>query len=123
MFDSLGLTERSLAVYRAVLQHPRLMNEPGLGELSTQLGLAPVDVQTEIDRLRDLGLVVPRWTIADEEYPLHPSVAFERLTARRQQQLDELTASLKNDQIAAGQFIADYSEFLVQRTARDIEVL
>ncbi|TCO47534.1 regulatory LuxR family protein [Kribbella antiqua] len=123
MFESLGLTDRTITVYRECLQNPRLLNQTGFSELGEKLELPADEVAAEIDHLRNLGLVVPRWNIADEEYPLHPSVAFERLAARRQQEIDDLAANLKNDQVAANQFVADYSDFLVERTARDIEVL
>jgi len=123
LFDSLGLTEQTLSVYRALLQQPHLVRRSGLADLSAQLELPEQVAHAELDRLRELGLLAPRWTAADEDYPLHPALGFERLAAKRQQQLDELTGALREDQQAAGQFIADYSEFLVQTSTREVEVL
>jgi hypothetical protein len=108
LFESLGLTDSTVAVYRECLQNPRLLNQTEFSELSEKLELPAHEVTAEINHLRN---------------PLHPSVAFERLAARRQQEIDDLAAHLKNDEVAAIQFVADYSDFLVQRTARDIEVL
>ena len=83
MFDSLGLSETTLSVYRALLQQPHLVRPSGMTELCRQLLLTEDAVKAEINRLRELGLLVPRWTAADEDYPLHPSIGFERLAAKR----------------------------------------
>lgn len=123
MFESLGLSEHTLGLYRTLLQDPLLVRRSKLAELSAKLNLAEDDVRTEMDRLRDFGLLVPRWNIPDEEYPLHPSLGLERLAARRQEQIDVLADELQADKLSAGQFVADYTELLVQRSARDVEVL
>lgn len=121
MFDSFGLTEQRLAVYRAVLQQPDLTQSPRLPDLAGQVGLTEVDTASALEELRELGLLVPSW-IEGEEYALDPSIAFDRL-ATRQQQIDDLSEELRSDKLAAGEFVSDYVNFLVQKTSRDIEIL
>lgn len=94
----------------------------GMADLCQRMNLPAEAVQPEIDRLRELGLLVPRWTATDEDYPLHPALGFERLTAMRQEHIDEMTGALRGDRQAAGQFIADYSEFLQQTSSHEVEV-
>ncbi|WP_427886302.1 helix-turn-helix transcriptional regulator [Kribbella sp. GL6] len=113
----------TLAVYRVLLQEPSLALRSRLADLCAHLKLPEQAVAVALGLLRDFGLLVPRWNMPDEEYPLHPSVGLERLATQRQKQLDAFTAELRHDKLAAGQFIADYAEFLAGRTARDVEVL
>ncbi|MEV0794151.1 LuxR C-terminal-related transcriptional regulator [Kribbella sp. NPDC050459] len=122
MFDSLGFSETTLLVYRAVLQQPLLARRSDMPDLCLQLGLSEETIQAEMDRMRELGLIVPRWTAVDEDYPLHPAIGFERLAAKRQEQIDEMAGALRSDQQAAGRFIADYSEFLQQTSSHEVEV-
>ncbi|WP_432886486.1 helix-turn-helix domain-containing protein [Kribbella sp. CA-245084] len=123
MFESLGLSQRTLGLYRTLLQDPMLVRRSRVGDLSAKLDLTEEEVRAELDRLREFGLLVPRWNIPDEEYPLHPTLGLERLAARRQEQIDVLANELQADKLSAGQFVADYTELLVQRAARDVEVL
>lgn len=126
MFESLGVTERTLAVYRGLLQRPALMHlseQERMAELATQVGCAEAEVRSEVELLHQLGLIVPRWNIADEDYPLDPAVGFERLAALQRQKIDELAEGLRQDELAASGFTAAYREFLVRRTARDVELL
>jgi DNA-binding CsgD family transcriptional regulator len=122
LFESLGLTERTLAVYRALLEEPLFVRQSRLGDLAAHLDLSEEDTRAEIAQLREFGLLVPRWNIPGEEYPLHPSLGLERLAARRQEQIDELADQLQHDKLTAGQFVADYTESLVRRTTPDVEI-
>ncbi|NEA35541.1 hypothetical protein [Streptomyces sp. SID13031] len=126
MFESLGVTEQTLTIYRALLQRPQLLQGSG-GELQTSLAaqaaITEAEAVRELGRLRELGLIVPRWNIADQEYPLDPAVGFERLAARQREQIDGLAETLKNDETNAKGFTADYHEFLTQKTAREVELL
>ncbi|MFF1817354.1 LuxR C-terminal-related transcriptional regulator [Kribbella sp. NPDC058245] len=122
MFESLGLSEQNLAVYRALLKHPELVRTSMAGELSRAVGLSVEEVTEQVAQLRILGLLVPRWNIDDEDYPLHPADGFELLTKRRQQEIDQLSARLDSDRVAAGEFVASYSEFLVEKSIGGVEV-
>ncbi len=126
MFESLDVTDQTLAIYRALLQYPRLMQLPEQqmkADLAALTGVGEAEVRTEVDHLRELGLIVPRWNIEGQEYPLDPSVGFERLAGRQREKIDGLASALAKDELDAREFTADYREFLVQRTARDVELL
>ncbi|MEV6266485.1 helix-turn-helix domain-containing protein [Kribbella sp. NPDC051936] len=123
MFESLGLTKESLAVYRALLQRPELIRTAHIGDLATTVEVTESEVEALLGRLRELGLLVPRWNIPDEEYPLDPRAAFDILAGRRQQEIDQLSGELNADRTEAAQFVADYSDILVQKTAGGVEVL
>ncbi|MEV6892866.1 helix-turn-helix transcriptional regulator [Kribbella sp. NPDC051137] len=112
----------TLAVYRVLLEQPSFLLRSRFSDLCAYLKLPEEAVTVELGRLREFGLLVPRWNTRDEEYPLHPSVGLERLATQRQKQLDALTDELQHDRLTAGQFVADYTEFLAERTARDVEV-
>ncbi|WP_350279343.1 helix-turn-helix transcriptional regulator [Kribbella sp. HUAS MG21] len=122
MFDSSGLTEDLLAVYRALLQRPELGRATRLAELAAELGRTQDETSRDLQRLRDLGFVVPSW-IEGVEYPLDPALTFARLAADRQQEIDALSQQLRSDQLAASRFTADLANFMVQRTTQDVEIL
>lgn len=122
MFDSAGLTEDLLAVYRLLLQRPELGHAARLHELAAELGHSEVELSHDLQKLRDLGFVVPSWT-EGVEYPLDPALTFGRLAALRQQEIDALSTQLRTDQLAANKFTADLANFLTQRTTRDVEIL
>jgi len=122
MFDSLGITERTLAVYRALLEHPEL-NESAL---ASQMTLSSAEVQDHLERLRKLKLLVPRWTTGEthgQEYAVHPAQGFALLTEQRREQIDELAKELRQDELAARTFSEQYSEVLRRKTVRDTEIL
>ena len=122
MFDSLGVTDSMLAIYRALLERPHL-TASALPEL---LGLPPSVVEEQMDRLFGLRLLVPRWTSGDnhgQEYAVHPSLGFALLTQQRQDEIDGLLKNLRDDQASAQTFSEQYSDILRQRTARESEIL
>lgn len=123
MFESLGLREPEVAVYRALLRRPELVRPTELGALAAEVGLSEERTGSQLDRLRELGLLVPRWNIPDEEYPLHPAAGFELLADRRQQEIDRLAGALSSEKTAANQFIAEYTEFLANSNTGEVEVL
>ncbi|MER7245976.1 helix-turn-helix transcriptional regulator [Kribbella sp. NPDC000426] len=122
MFDSSGLTEELLAVYRTLLQKPEFGRESRLNELAAELEQTEAETARDLEKLRELGFLVPSW-IDGVEYPLDPSVTFSRLAARRQQEIESLSNELRSDQLAADKFTADLANFLVQRTTPDVEIL
>ncbi|WUJ74526.1 helix-turn-helix transcriptional regulator [Kribbella soli] len=122
MFDSAGLTEHLLAVYRTLLQRPELGRGSRLSDLAVELGQSEDETSRDLEKLRELGFLVPSW-IEGVEYPLDPSLTFGRLAARRQQEIEALSKELRSDQLAADRFTADLANSLVQRTTRDVEIL
>lgn len=121
MFESAGLTEHLLAVYRLLLQRPELGRSARLDELADQLGQTADETSGDLQKLRELGFLVQSW-IEGVEYPLDPSLTFGRLASRRQQEIEKLNSELRSDQLAADKFTADLANFLIQRTTRDIEI-
>lgn len=122
MFDSAGLTEDLLAVYRLLLQQPELGRDTRLSELAAELRRTEVETSRDLQKLRDLGFVVPSW-IEGVEYPLDPALTFGRLADSQRQEIDALSEQLRTDQLAAGRFTADLANYLVQRTTGDVEIL
>ncbi|TCC29919.1 LuxR C-terminal-related transcriptional regulator [Kribbella sindirgiensis] len=122
MFGSLGLTDELLAVYRALLQDPELTQSARHQDLADRLNLTSAAAESALETLRELELLVPGW-IEGWEYAVDPAIAFERMSGRRQQELDGLAQALRADQDMAGKFIADYANFVVQKSTRDVEIL
>ncbi|MET9317068.1 LuxR C-terminal-related transcriptional regulator [Kribbella sp. NPDC003505] len=123
MFESLGLTDDEVAVYRALLRRPELVRPSELAELATEVNMSEEQASVRLGRLREMGLLVPRWNIAGEEYPLHPATGFELLADRRQREIDKLAEELNSSKAAGSRFVSDYSEFLIQRQAGEVEIL
>jgi hypothetical protein len=72
MFEALGLIPDTFAVYQTLLQRPDLIRIAHRNELAAAAGISEDAVERHLDRLRELGLLVPRRNIPDEEYLLHP---------------------------------------------------
>ncbi|TDC15495.1 hypothetical protein, partial [Kribbella albertanoniae] len=123
MFESLGLSQEILDLYRLLLQQPELARQSHLRELCATLHLPEIEVENRLDQLRGFGFLASRWDNSGEEYPLDPAVMFERLAAKRQSMIGELTQELEADRIRAGEFISAYNRFLTQDLVRDVEVL
>ena len=73
-----------------MLQQPELTLSSRRQDLADQLGLSEDGTGRELEKLRELGLLVPGG-IAGWEYALDPSIAFDRLAARRQREIDDST--------------------------------
>ncbi|GAA1688858.1 hypothetical protein GCM10009745_37210 [Kribbella yunnanensis] len=123
MFESLGLSQDSLDLYRLLLQKPNLVNRASRALLCTELGLPEDEVEARLELLRGLGFLAPRWDIGDDEYPVDPALTLERLAAKRQSTISDLTQELDSDRLRASEFISDYNSFLVQNAVPDVEIL
>ncbi|WP_405063798.1 helix-turn-helix transcriptional regulator [Kribbella sp. NBC_01505] len=122
MFESLGLSDRNLATYRALLKQPELVRVARVGELAQAVGVSEDEAAEQIAELRELGLLVPRWNIEDEDYPLHPADGFDLLTRRREQEINQLAAGLDSDRVAVAEFVAGYTEFLAHKSIGGVEI-
>jgi DNA-binding CsgD family transcriptional regulator len=122
LFESSGLTQDLLVLYRALLQRPELGRGTRLNELAAEVGRTADETSRDLEKLRKLGFLVPSW-IEDVEYPLDPATAFSQLAASRQEEIDALSDRLRADQLAANRFTADLANYLTQRTARDTEIV
>ncbi|MFF0266684.1 helix-turn-helix domain-containing protein [Kribbella sp. NPDC004536] len=111
-----------IALYKTLLQRPDLGRATRLNELADELGRSEGETSHDLQKLRDLGFVVPSW-IEGMEYPLDPALSFGRLATCRQQEIDALTEQLRADQLAASRFTADLANYLVQRRTGDVEIL
>ncbi|MET7282185.1 helix-turn-helix transcriptional regulator [Kribbella sp. NPDC005582] len=123
MFESLGLSQESLDLYRLLLQKPELANKANRTQLYTELGLPEEEAEARLEHLRELGFVAPRWDVGDDEYPVDPALTLERLAATRQSMISDLTQELDTDRLRASEFISDYKRFLVQNSVPDVEIL
>lgn len=123
MFESLGLSQESLDLYRLLLQKPDLANKATRALLCTELELPEQEVEARLERLRELGFLALRWDIGDDEYPVDPALTLERLAAKRQSTISDLTQELDSDRLRASEFISDYNRFLAQNAVPDVEIL
>ncbi|MFI5732382.1 LuxR C-terminal-related transcriptional regulator [Kribbella sp. NPDC051587] len=123
MFESLGLSQESLDLYRLLLQQPDLANTANRALLCAELGLPEGEVEQRLQGLRELGFLALRWDNSGDEYPLDPSVTLEALAAKRQSMIGDLTKDLESDRLRASEFISDYNKFLTQSAVPDVEIL
>jgi predicted transcriptional regulator len=56
LFNTSGLTDDLLAVYRVLLQRPDLGHAARLKELAAELGRTKEETSRDLQKLRDLGL-------------------------------------------------------------------
>jgi DNA-binding CsgD family transcriptional regulator len=121
MFDSLGITDTTLAVYRALLEHPEV-NPAKIGSV-LDLPAAAVDEQLELLRKHEL-LVVRAWSdTSGEEYAIHPNRGFNLLAEQRREELEHLQKDLRQDELAAQEITEQYNHMLRERTANETEIL
>jgi hypothetical protein len=113
VFESVGLTEHLLSIYRALLQ-PDLARKSRLDEFAAQLQLTEAEPAEDLDELRKLGLLVPSW-LKGLDHPLDPSIAFEQLAGRRRREIGELSDALRAD-LAAGELFAAATRISSRRT-------
>jgi DNA-binding CsgD family transcriptional regulator len=123
VFESLGLSQDSLDLYRLLLQKPDLIRKANRALLCAELELPDEEVEARLEHLRELGFVALRWNIGDDEYPVDPALTLERLATKRQSMISDLTQELDSDRLRASEFISDYNRFLVQNAVPDVEIL
>jgi DNA-binding CsgD family transcriptional regulator len=107
-----------LRIYRALLDEPQLPHE----ELAIRTGCSSDQVASSLDRLRELKLLIPRWT-GGAEYAVHPNLGLSILGQDRRRQLDQLTEELHQDELQAELITQQYNESMRHRDARDIEII
>jgi hypothetical protein len=84
-----------------------------------------MEVEEQKEQLRRWRLLVPRWTSGQghgDEHAIHPAHGFALLARYRQDAITELETELRQDQLAAESFTAQYNETLRQRTAMETEI-
>jgi len=123
VFESLGLSQESLDLYRLLLQNPELVRKANLSRLYTKVGLSQEEAEVRLQRLREMGFLAFHWDDSGDEYPVDPALTFERLAAKRQSMIGELTQELDSDRLRASEFISDYNKFLTQNTVPEVEIL
>jgi DNA-binding CsgD family transcriptional regulator len=121
MFDSLGITDTTLAVYRALLAHP----EVAPAEIGSVLDLPAPAVDEQLELLRRHELVAIRNWGDDptEEYAIHPNRGFSLLAEKRREELEHLQKALRQDELTAQEITEQYNHMLCERTANETEIL
>lgn len=119
VLQPLGVDEATFAVYHALLREPDSTPE----QLSALLDCSLEELHQQLDRLRDLGLLVPTWTTPGREHAVHPRVGLTGLAERRRSELNRLFGELREAESAAELLAEQYNELLGARTSADIEVL
>ncbi|MFB6719989.1 LuxR C-terminal-related transcriptional regulator [Kribbella sp. NPDC056345] len=123
MFESLGLSQESLDLYRLLLQRPELALTANRPLLCAELKLPEEQVEARLKHLRDMEFLASRWNDNGDEYPVDPALTLERLATKRQSMIGDLTEQLESDRLRASEFISDYNRFLVQNSVPDVEIL
>jgi DNA-binding CsgD family transcriptional regulator len=123
VFESLGLSQESLDLYRLLLQSPELTRKANLPLLCAKLELSQDETEARLERLREMGFLAFHWDDSGDEYPMDPALTLERLAAKRQSMIGDLTRELDSDRLRASEFISDYNKFLIQNVMPDVEIL
>jgi DNA-binding CsgD family transcriptional regulator/sugar-specific transcriptional regulator TrmB len=119
VLEPLGVDEATFAVYRAMLELPDSPPE----QLAAALGRPVGEVVQQLQRLRDLDLVVPTWTTPGAEHAVHPRIGLQGLAQRRRARINEQLVELARAEAAAETIAEQYNELTLARSGADVEIL
>lgn len=106
MLVSLGLTERSDRLYRAILKRPDL----AVADAATELGLTGDEVREELEQLTRLSLLAPTWRTDGRLRVVDPKAALDSLLAHQQAEIAQRHRALAESQAAADALLSQYAE-------------
>ncbi|MFD3538829.1 helix-turn-helix transcriptional regulator [Streptomyces sp. NPDC058662] len=107
MLLSLGLTERSDALYRLILKRPDL----AVTDVAAELGLPDDEVREDLAELTELSLLTPSWRTGGQLRAVNPKAALDSLLAHQQAEIAQRHRVLAESQAAASQLLSRYAEF------------
>jgi DNA-binding CsgD family transcriptional regulator/sugar-specific transcriptional regulator TrmB len=103
---SLGLTERSDRLYRAILKRPDL----AVADAATELGITGDEVREELEELTRLSLLAPTWRTDGRLRVVDPKAALDSLLAHQQAEIAQRHRALAESQAAADALLSQYAE-------------
>lgn len=106
MLVSLGLTERSDRLYRAILKRPDL----AVSDAATEVGLTGDEVREELEELTRLSLLAPNWRTDGRLRVVDPKAALDSLLAHQQAEIAQRHRALAESQVAADALLTQYAE-------------
>lgn len=106
MLVSLGLTERSDRLYRAILKRPDL----AVSDAATEVGLTGDEVREELEELTRLSLLAPNWRTDGRLRVVDPKAALDSLLAHQQAEIAQRHRALAESQAAADALLTQYAE-------------
>jgi DNA-binding CsgD family transcriptional regulator len=119
MLEALGVNLDAEAVYRAMLEEPRV----GVVGIAEQLGW-PVDrVRGALDELAKLSLLRPSWEEPGALRLVSPEVGLSSLLAQQEADLLERQRQIAASRAAVAAVVADYADLRPSRQHAEIEQL
>lgn len=106
MLLSLGLTERSDALYRLILKQPDLLVE----EVGGELGMSAEEVHRDLAELTELSLLAPSWRSDGRLRVVNPKAALDALLAHQQAEIAQRHKVLAESQAAATALLSRFAE-------------
>lgn len=119
MLEALGVGLDAEAVYRSMLEEPRL----GVKEIGERLAWPLVRVRDALDELARLSLLRPSWDEPGRLRLVSPEVGLASLLARREAELLERQQQFAASRAAVAAVVADYADLRPSRQHPDIEQL
>ncbi|MEU7552893.1 helix-turn-helix transcriptional regulator [Streptomyces sp. NPDC044571] len=117
MLVSLGLTERSDALYRLILKRPEL----AVGEVAAELARSEDDVRADLEELTRLSLLAPSWRADGRLRVVNPKAALDSLLAHQQAEIAQRHRALAQSQAAASALLSQYAELHPAQPAHEAE--
>ncbi|MGW5851107.1 helix-turn-helix transcriptional regulator [Streptomyces sp. NPDC055254] len=117
MLVSLGLTERSDALYRLILRRPDL----AVTDVATELGIPDDEVREDLAELTELSLLTPSWRTGGQLRAVNPKAALDSLLAHQQAEIAQRHRVLAESQAAASQLLSRYAELNPAQPAHEAE--
>jgi DNA-binding CsgD family transcriptional regulator/sugar-specific transcriptional regulator TrmB len=103
---SLGMTEQSDRLYRAILKRPDL----AVSDAAMELGITGDEVREELDQLTRLSLLAPSWRTDGRLRVVDPKAALDSLLAHQQAEIAQRHRALAESQAAADALLSQYAE-------------
>ncbi|NUO41317.1 MAG: helix-turn-helix transcriptional regulator [Streptomyces sp.] len=117
MLVSLGLTEQSDRLYRAILRRPDL----AVADAAKELGVTEDVVREELEELTRLSLLTPAWRRDNRLRVVAPKAALDSLLAHQQAEIVERQRALAESQAAADALLTQYAELHPEEPEHEAE--
>ncbi|PWI16791.1 helix-turn-helix transcriptional regulator [Streptomyces sp. Act143] len=117
MLVSLGLTERSDRLYRAILKRPGL----SVADAVKEMDVDEHEVHEELEELTRLSLLPPSWRTDGLLRVVAPKAALDSLLAHQQAEIVERQRALAESQAAADALLSQYAELHPEETEQGAE--
>jgi DNA-binding CsgD family transcriptional regulator len=119
MLEALGVSLDAEAVYRSMLEEPRI----GVSGIARQLGWPEERIRSSLDELAKLSLLRPSWDDPGGLRLVSPEVGLSSLLARQEADLLARQREIAESRAAVAAVVADYADLRPSRQHSEIEQL